>query len=100
MSKDLRWKDNDGMKQRANGYFLQKIWNYADLEEKHINLITSQNRIEDGILDVKKAAAKAGVKSAESKFINALAAEISTLKEEREKRDSITGTRIKDFKHS
>nr|GEW27160.1 kinesin-like protein KIN-12B [Tanacetum cinerariifolium] len=39
----------------------------------------------EGILDVKKATAKAGVKSAESKFINALAAEISTLKEEREK---------------
>ncbi|GJX60595.1 MAK10-like protein, partial [Tanacetum coccineum] len=58
---------------------------YADLEEKHINLLTSQRRIEDGILDVKKAAAKDGVKSAESKFINALAAEISTLKEEREK---------------
>nr|GEW44528.1 kinesin-like protein KIN-12B [Tanacetum cinerariifolium] len=58
---------------------------YADLEEKHINLLTSQRRTEDGILDVKKAAAKAGVKSAESKFINALAAEISTLKEEREK---------------
>nr|GFB58280.1 kinesin-like protein KIN-12B [Tanacetum cinerariifolium] len=57
-----------------------------DLEqEKHINLLTSQKRIEDGILDVKKAAAKAGVKSAESKSINALALEISTLKEEREK---------------
>nr|GEV57064.1 kinesin-like protein KIN-12B [Tanacetum cinerariifolium] len=41
---------------------------YADLEEKHINLLTSQRRIEDGILDVKKAAAKAGVKSAESEF--------------------------------
>ncbi|GJY21157.1 ARF guanine-nucleotide exchange factor GNOM-like protein, partial [Tanacetum coccineum] len=35
---------------------------YADLEEKHINLLTSQRRMEDGILDVKKAAAKAGVK--------------------------------------
>nr|GEX75620.1 kinesin-like protein KIN-12B isoform X1 [Tanacetum cinerariifolium] len=49
---------------------------HADLEEKHINLLTSERRIEDGILDVKKAAAKVGVKSAESKFINALAAEI------------------------
>nr|GEW62787.1 kinesin-like protein KIN12B [Tanacetum cinerariifolium] len=74
------------MKQRANGYLLHKIWNYDDLEEKHINLLTSHRRIEDGILDVKKAAAKAGVKSAESKFINALAAEIPTLNEEREKK--------------
>nr|GEX20948.1 kinesin-like protein KIN12B [Tanacetum cinerariifolium] len=55
------------------------------IEEKHINLLTSQRRIEDGILNVKKAAAKARVKSAESKFINAFAAEISTLKEESEK---------------
>nr|GEV04911.1 kinesin-like protein KIN-12B [Tanacetum cinerariifolium] len=52
---------------------------------KYINLLTSQRRIEGGILDVKKAAAKAGVKSMKSKFINALAAEILTLKEEREK---------------
>nr|GEY68980.1 kinesin-like protein KIN12B [Tanacetum cinerariifolium] len=44
-----------------------------------------RRRIEDGILDVKKAAAKAGVKSTESTFINALATENSTLKEEREK---------------
>nr|GFB56927.1 kinesin-like protein KIN-12B [Tanacetum cinerariifolium] len=35
---------------------------YADLEEKHINILTSQRRIENGILDVKKAAAKARVK--------------------------------------
>nr|GEW70786.1 hypothetical protein [Tanacetum cinerariifolium] len=58
---------------------------YADIEEEHINLLTSQKRVEDGILDVKKAATKAGVKSGESKFINALAVEISTLKEEKEK---------------
>nr|GEV98157.1 hypothetical protein [Tanacetum cinerariifolium] len=58
---------------------------FNDGKEKHINLLTSQRRIEDGILDVKKATAKAGVKSAKPKFINALAAEISTLKEEREK---------------
>nr|GEV78323.1 kinesin-like protein KIN-12B [Tanacetum cinerariifolium] len=43
---------------------------YADIEEKHINLLTSQRRFEDGILDVKKAAAKDGVKSAKSKDKN------------------------------
>ncbi|KAI4369777.1 hypothetical protein MLD38_018182 [Melastoma candidum] len=38
-----------------------------------------------GAEDVKKAAAKAGVRGAESKFINALATEISALKVERER---------------
>ncbi|KAG6393427.1 hypothetical protein SASPL_147668 [Salvia splendens] len=58
---------------------------YVDLEEKHIQLLGRHRRIQDGIEDVKKAAAKAGVRNAESKFINALATEISVLKAEREK---------------
>ncbi|KAJ6403864.1 hypothetical protein OIU84_012126 [Salix udensis] len=58
---------------------------YADLEERHIHLLARHRRIREGIDDVKKAASKAGVRGAESKFINALAAEISALKAEREK---------------
>ncbi|KAK6781323.1 hypothetical protein RDI58_023507 [Solanum bulbocastanum] len=58
---------------------------YAELEEKHMQLLIRHRKIQDGIEDVKKAAAKAGVRGAESKFINALAAEISALKVEREK---------------
>ncbi|XP_027337873.1 kinesin-like protein KIN-12B [Abrus precatorius] len=58
---------------------------YADLEEKHIQLLARHRKIQDGIEDVKKAASRAGVRGAESKFINALAAEISALKAEREK---------------
>ncbi|XAR58182.1 Plus-end-directed kinesin ATPase [Bertholletia excelsa] len=58
---------------------------YADLEEKHMQMLARHRKIQDGIDDVKKAAAKAGVRGAESKFINALAAEISALKVEREK---------------
>ncbi|KAL8481040.1 hypothetical protein ACS0TY_026994 [Phlomoides rotata] len=58
---------------------------YVDLEEKHMQLLFRHRKIQDGIDDVKKAAAKAGVRGAESKFINALAAEISALKVEREK---------------
>ncbi|ESQ37288.1 hypothetical protein EUTSA_v10002371mg [Eutrema salsugineum] len=61
------------------------IEQYADLEEKHIQLLARHRRIREGIDDVKKAAAKAGVKGAESRFINALAAEISALKVQREK---------------
>ncbi|GLT97693.1 hypothetical protein SLE2022_152460 [Rubroshorea leprosula] len=58
---------------------------YADLEEKHIQLLARHRKIQEGIDDVKKAAARAGVRGAESRFINALAAEISALKVEREK---------------
>ncbi|KAI3716452.1 hypothetical protein L1987_67345 [Smallanthus sonchifolius] len=69
---------------------------YADLEEKHINMLINKQKIQDSVEDVKKAAARAGVRGAESRFINALAAEISTLKVEREKerrkfRDEIKG---------
>ncbi|XP_047319264.1 kinesin-like protein KIN-12B [Impatiens glandulifera] len=58
---------------------------YADLEEKHMEMLVRHRNIKDGIEDVKKAAAKAGVRGAESKFINVLAAELSSLKVEREK---------------
>ncbi|CAN0898612.1 Kinesin-like protein KIN-12A [Linum grandiflorum] len=58
---------------------------HADLEVKHIQLLARHRKIQEGIEDVKKAAARAGVKGAESKFINALAAEISALRVEREK---------------
>lgn len=58
---------------------------YADLEEKHMQLLARHRQIQEGIEDVKKAATRAGVRGAESKFIDALAAEISALKVEREK---------------
>ncbi|XP_076937672.1 kinesin-like protein KIN-12A [Bidens hawaiensis] len=74
----------DAMQMAMEGH-AKMLEQYADLEEKHINLLTTQRRIEDGIIDVKKAAVKAGVKGPESKFINALAEEISILKAENEK---------------
>ncbi|KAM0940908.1 hypothetical protein DsansV1_C18g0155271 [Dioscorea sansibarensis] len=58
---------------------------YAELQEKHIALLARHRKISDGIADVKRAATKAGVRGAESKFIDSLAAELSTLKAEREK---------------
>ncbi|KAJ0555289.1 putative plus-end-directed kinesin ATPase [Helianthus annuus] len=69
---------------------------YVDLEEKHMNMLINKRMIQDSVEDVKKAAAKAGVRGAESRFINALATEISSLKVEREKerrrfRDEIKG---------
>lgn len=63
----------------------RNVEQYADLEERHIQLLARHRKIQEGIEDVKKAAAKAGVRGAESKFINALAAEISALRVEKEK---------------
>lgn len=58
---------------------------YAELQEKHIGLLAKHQKMRDGIEDVKRAAARAGVKGAESKFINSLAAEISALRMEKDK---------------
>ncbi|KAK9159796.1 hypothetical protein Syun_006137 [Stephania yunnanensis] len=58
---------------------------YAELQEKHIALLARHRQMQEGIEDVKKAAAKAGVKGAESRFINSLAAEISAIKVDRVK---------------
>ncbi|XP_072969272.1 kinesin-like protein KIN-12B isoform X1 [Typha angustifolia] len=58
---------------------------YAELQEKHMAMLSRHRQISEGIEDVKRAAAKAGVRGAESKFINSLAAEISVLRAEREK---------------
>ncbi|KAJ9558986.1 hypothetical protein OSB04_013600 [Centaurea solstitialis] len=79
-SKELK----EAMQMAMEGH-ARMLEQYAELEEKHIHLLTTQRRIQDGIADVKKAAARAGVRGAESKFINALAEEISILKAEREK---------------
>ncbi|CAL5391925.1 unnamed protein product [Camellia sinensis] len=85
---DLEKKCSEELKeaiQMAMEGHARMLEQYADLEEKHIHLLMRHRNIQDGIEDVKKAAAKAGVRGAESKFINALAAEISALKVEREK---------------
>ncbi|KAI3511604.1 hypothetical protein L1887_18759 [Cichorium endivia] len=79
-SKELK----DAMQMAMEGH-ARMLEQYADLEEKHINLLTTQRRIEDGVMDIKEAASKAGIKGAESRFINALANEYSSLKAEREK---------------
>ncbi|RHN42518.1 putative plus-end-directed kinesin ATPase [Medicago truncatula] len=57
---------------------------YADLEEKHVQLLERHRKIHDGIDDIKKAASRTAVRSAESKLITTLAAEISALKAEKE----------------
>ncbi|PKU76155.1 Kinesin-like protein KIN12B [Dendrobium catenatum] len=75
---------------------------YADLEEKHMALLQKHRKMREGILDVKKVAARVGVKC-DSKFIESMSAQIETLREEREKerlywRDENKGlqTQLKD----
>ncbi|XP_009788676.1 kinesin-like protein KIN-12B [Nicotiana tabacum] len=85
---DLEKKCSEELKeamQMAMQGHARMLEQYAELEEKHMQLLIRHRKIQDGVEDVKKAAAKAGVRGAESKFINALAAEISALKVEREK---------------
>ncbi|KAK4585605.1 hypothetical protein RGQ29_023027 [Quercus rubra] len=75
---------NEAMQMAMEGH-ARMLEAYADLEEKHIQLLARHRKIQEGTEDVKKAAAKAGVRGAESKFINALAAEISALRVEKER---------------
>ncbi|XP_016475479.1 kinesin-like protein KIN-12B isoform X1 [Nicotiana tabacum] len=85
---DLETKCSEELKeamQRAMQGHARMIEQYAELEERHIQLLARHRKVQVGIEDVKKAATKAGVRGAESKFINALAAELSALKVEREK---------------
>ncbi|XP_009627869.1 kinesin-like protein KIN-12B [Nicotiana tomentosiformis] len=89
---DLEKKCSEELKeamQMAMQGHARMLEQYAELEEKHMQLLIRHRKIQDGVEDVKKAAAKAGVRGAESKFINALAAEVSALKVEREKERQI-----------
>ena len=58
---------------------------HVDLEQKNTQMLARHRQMQDGIEDVKNAAARAGVRGVESKFINVLAEQISALKVEREK---------------
>lgn len=58
---------------------------YAELEERHMALLGRHRKMREGITDVKNAAARAGVKGAEYKFIESLAAQIEVLRAEKEK---------------
>eukprot|EP01018_Ginkgo_biloba_P041200 Gb_00003 [translate_table: standard] len=68
---------------------------YAELQEKHIALLARHRKIKEGVADVKRAAAKAGVKGAESRFIEAQAAELVALKLERDRERKIMKEEIK-----
>ncbi|KAL5729750.1 hypothetical protein ACHQM5_002653 [Ranunculus cassubicifolius] len=61
------------------------VEHYADLQDKYNELADRHHRIMEGIAQVKRAAAKAGAKGKDSRFVKCLAAELSALRVEREK---------------
>ncbi|CAN4095728.1 unnamed protein product [Withania somnifera] len=74
---DLEKKCSEELKeamQRAMKGHARMIEQYAELEERHIQLLARHRKVQ-----------VAGARGAESKFINALAAEISSLRVEKEK---------------
>ena len=62
-----------------------RIEHYAELQEKYNDLVGKHRAIMEGIAEVKRAAAKAGKKGHGSRFAKSLAAELSTLRVERER---------------
>ncbi|XP_028550435.1 kinesin-like protein KIN-12A [Dendrobium catenatum] len=71
--------------QTALEVHMRTLEQYSEFEERHMALLGRHRKMREGISDVKNAAAKAGVKGAEYKFIESLAAQIEALREEREK---------------
>ncbi|XWS09720.1 hypothetical protein CRYUN_Cryun39dG0013400 [Craigia yunnanensis] len=61
------------------------VEHYAELQEKHNDLVAKHRAIMEGIAEVKRAAAKAGAKGRGARFAKSLAAELSTLRVERER---------------
>ncbi|MQM03309.1 hypothetical protein Taro_036088, partial [Colocasia esculenta] len=75
----------DDALQRAILGHAKMIEHYAELQEKHNDLVERHKRVMAGVAQVRKAAAKAGAKGAGSAFAEALAAELSALRVERER---------------
>ena len=59
------------------------VEHYAELQEKHNDLVAKHRAIMEGIAEVKMAAAKAGAKGRGARFAKSLAAELSALRVER-----------------
>lgn len=68
---------------------------YADLQEKHTALHAKHRKIKEGVTDIKRAAAKAGVKGAESRFIEAQAAQLVAMKLDRDREHKMMREEIK-----
>ncbi|KAL4185322.1 hypothetical protein AMTRI_Chr10g5290 [Amborella trichopoda] len=75
----------DDALQRAIHGHARIIEHYSELQEKYNSLLLRHRKIQEGIADVKRAAARAGAKGRGSKFLDSLAAELSALRVERER---------------
>lgn len=75
---------NDVLQRAVLGH-ARMVEHYADLQEKHNELVEKHRMIMAGIAEVKKAAAKAGAKGHGSRFAKYMAAELSALRVEKEK---------------
>ncbi|KAI9115666.1 hypothetical protein K1719_013335 [Acacia pycnantha] len=73
----------DALKRAVDGHS-RMIEHYAELQERYDDVAAKHNAIMEGIAKMKQAAAKAG-KKGHAKFAKSLAAELSTMRVERER---------------
>ncbi|KAF7815945.1 kinesin-like protein KIN-12F isoform X1 [Senna tora] len=74
---------DDALKRAVLGH-ARMVEHYAELQERYDDIVAKHSAIMAGIAEMKKAAAKAGNKG-QAKFAKALAAELSTMRVERER---------------
>ncbi|KAG6547673.1 hypothetical protein Mapa_011122 [Marchantia paleacea] len=72
---------------------------YAELQEKHIGLISKQRKIRETTVDVKKMAKRAGVSNFESRWLDAQATQMAAMKvefdeERRAAKEEIRGLQV------
>ncbi|XP_064943400.1 kinesin-like protein KIN-12C isoform X1 [Musa acuminata AAA Group] len=84
MEKNCTAELNDALQRAILGH-ARIVEHYVELQEKYDELLLKHRKIMEGIAEVKKAASKAGGKGSGSAFAAALAAELSTLRIDREK---------------
>ncbi|GJM95811.1 hypothetical protein PR202_ga12589 [Eleusine coracana subsp. coracana] len=75
----------DDALQRAMYGHARMVEHYVELQELYNDLLEKHRRVMDAISEVKRAAAKAGRKGCGTAFAAALAAELSTVRIDREK---------------
>ncbi|XP_062077549.1 kinesin-like protein KIN-12F [Humulus lupulus] len=74
------------------------VEHYAELQEKYNELAGKHRAIMEGIAEVKRAAAKAGKKGQGARFAKSLAAELSTMRVERERERELLKKENKSLK--
>ncbi|PON43304.1 Kinesin-like protein [Parasponia andersonii] len=88
----------DDALQRAVLGHARMVEHYADLQEKYNDLVAKHRAIMEGIAEVKKAAVKAGKKGQGARFAKSLAAELSTMRVERERERELLKKENKSLK--